>query len=433
MYMKRILTILASVAMVMAAVSCETEQTPSLSFGKSHYVLLADAPLTVELTTDIAPAADLTVELSFTGEAVEGTDYSVSAKSVVIPAGQVSGSITITPENNYTADKSIVISMILPAGYEAGDNATATVAVEAKELLIYSFEVAQANVADSYVVKLNLSGSVTGNDWVATSDMEIPYSVSPALTEALTVGAENFVVKKGENVAVLTVNAGEIEGDPQKFVVSVDEDKAGERFVAGSNASIELAVCGAMKLSKLVGTWEFVETLDLEELAFWFEEYYIEGDDTCNPELLPTHNEGFSFTISEEDGVYTLTPSAEGDWTKYFRECQIDYCAPIEGNICSEGVVTGPYTTLENQMFVAEADGVSDLTYTWFSLSSVYRNFDANADATGTGAIAIANDMEGNLIILIKDYDQPPFGELWWDPGYDPDMFSFASRFVKAE
>ena len=82
-------------------------------------------------------------------------------------------------------------------------------------------------------------------------------------------------------------------------------------------------------------------------------------------------------------------------------------------------------------MFVAEADGVDELAYTWFSLSSVYRNFDGNADATGAGAIAIANDADGNLIILIKDYDQPPFGEMWWDPGYDPDMFSFASRFTK--
>ena len=74
--MKRILTILAAVAMVMAAVSCEPEKTPSLSFGKSHYVLQADAPLTVDVVTDIAPAADLTVGLTFTGSAVEGTDYS---------------------------------------------------------------------------------------------------------------------------------------------------------------------------------------------------------------------------------------------------------------------------------------------------------------------------------------------------------------------
>ena len=275
-------------------------------------------------------------------------------------------------------------------------------------------------------MKLELSGVDSGADWVASSDMEIPFTVTPAAGDDLTFEDDALVVKKGENVATLVVNAGEIEGDPKEFVIAVDEAKAGARFNKGTNGTITLNVMGAMKLSKLVGTWEFAETLDLEELELWFME--MEDD----PELLPTHNEGFKFTISEKDGVYTLTPSAEGDWAKYFKECQIDYCAPIEDNMCSDGTITGPYTTLENQMFVAESEGTEDLPYTYFSLSSAYRNFDGDASAVGTGAIAITNDADGNLIILIKDYDQPPFGEMWWDPGYDPDMFSFASRFVKA-
>ena len=425
MYMKRILTILAAVAMVMTAVSCNPEQKPSLSFGKAQYVLLADAPLTVDVVTDVAPASDLEVALSFTGDAVLDDDYTVAAKSVVIPAGQVKGTVTITPSNNFETGKSIVLSMTLPTGYEFGKNPSATVAVDAKELLQYSFTVAQANVVDSYVVKLEISGVESGADWVASADMEIPFTITPAASDAIVLGDDALVVKKGENIATLVVNAGEIEGDPQAFVLAVDKEKAGERFNEGTNASITLNVMGAMKLSKLVGKWAFAETLDLEEIELWFME--MEDD----PELLPTHNEGFYFTISEEDGVYTLTPSAEGDWAKYFKECQIDYCAPIEDNMCSYGTITGPYTTLENQMFVAESEGVEDLAYTYFSLSSVYRNFDGDTAAVGAGAIAITNDADGNLIILIKDYDQPPFGEMWWDPGYDPDMFSFASRFTK--
>lgn len=427
MYMKRILTILASVAMVMAAVSCETEQTPSLTFGKSHYVLQADAPLTVDLVTDIAPAADLTVELAFTGTAVEGTDYSVSAKSVVIAAGQTTGSVTITPEQNYSADKTIEIAMLLPAGYEAGNYATATVAVEAKEVLLYSFAVEQANVSDKYTVKLNLTGVTTGDKWVATADMEIPYTVTPDAGDALEFADDAFVVKKGSNVATLEVNAGVVEGEPKTFAITVDEASAGAGFSSGTNESISLTVVGQMRLSKLVGTWEFAETLDLEELELWFME--MEDD----PELLPTHNEGFKFTIAEnaEDGTYTITPSGEGDWMKYFQAGSITYTVPV--NICAKGVVTGAYTAMENQMFVEESEGVADLEYTYFKVSPVYRNFNGDASASGEGVIAITYDADYNLIIMIRDYDQPPFGEMWWDPGYEPDMFSFASRFVKAE
>ena len=359
-------------------------------------------------------------------------DGVLEENDVLIDNGQRAGeNAAVDPAHGLAVEQDLAAPGLVKTGYEFGKNSSATVAVDAKELLQYSFAVAQANVADRYVVRLELSGLESGADWVASADMEIPFTITPAATEAIVLADDALVVKKGENVATLEVNAGEIVGDPVEFVIAVDEEKAGERFNKGANASITLNVMGAMKLSKLVGKWEFAETLDLEELEMWFEEYYLEGDDTSNPELLPTHNEGFKFTISEKDGVYTLTPSAEGDFAKYFRECQIDYCAPIEDNICAEGTITGQYTTLENQMFVGESESVGSISYTYFSLSSVYRNFDGDAEAVGTGAIAITNDADGNLIILIKDYDQPPFGEMWWDPGYDPDMFSFASRFTK--
>lgn len=410
----------------MTAVSCEPEQTPELSFGKSIYTMLADEPVTVDVVTNIAPSADLTVELAFTGEAVLDDDYSVSATSVVIPAGQVKGSFTISPLNNFEAGKSVIVSVkALPAGYVAGKNPTATVTIDAKEKIYYSFAAATGTVADAYTVKLNLTGAVSGADWVATADMEIPYAVTPALGSALTVADDAFVVKKGENVATLVVNAGEIEGDPQKFVFTVDADKAGERFMAGTNVSTELTVCGAMKLSKLVGTWTFEEVFEDDQLKEWFE---IEGDD---PELLPLNNSGFSFTITETDGVYSLTTSGTGDFAKYFKEATIDYTEPI--NMCSEAEQTGTYTSIEKQAWVSEAGCPVDLEYTYFSLSSVYRNFDGNANTVGQGAIALAYDEDMSIILLIKDYDQPPFGEMWWNSDFDSDMFSFASRFVKAE
>lgn len=438
MYMKRILTILASVAMVMAAVSCETEQTPSLSFGKSHYVLLADAPLTVELTTDIAPAADLTVELSFTGEAVEGTDYSVSAKSVVIPAGQVSGSITITPENNYTADKSIVISMILPAGYEAGDNATATVAVEAKEVLLYSFAVDQANVVDRYVVKLELSGMSSGDEWVATTDMEIPYKVSPEPGNALVLADDVFVVAKGTNVATLVVNAGEIEGDPQEFVITVDEEAAGVGFSSGDKVSTTLTVSGLLKISSLLGTWEYNELILAEEYEFFYDPAET-GDDFS---LMPINNEGFKLTFyeaydDEANLVYKVKPEGTGDWNNYFRDAVIDYRSPI--NYDADAEITGPYSAIEYNMFTTTMH-YDEEPMVYFSLDKVNRAFSPSKETIGEGAISMWVDADGLLVVNLKDYDMPPFANYWWvdpsDGSYGDnfaEMFSFASTFVKAE
>lgn len=431
--MRRILTMLASVAIVMAAVSCEKEQTPELGFGKSHYVLLPDAPLTVDVVTNVAPAADLTVELSFTGDAVLGEDYLVSSESVVIPAGQVKGSLTITPEANYEADRSIVLSMTLPAGYASAKYATATVAVEAKELLMYSFEVAEADVLDSYVVKLNISGATSGTDWVATEDMQIPFKFVEALEnpDVVTFDTENyFALAKGENVAKVTVSATGLEtGETAEVKLAVDEEKAGERFVAGENTSITLNVKGILTIKSLLGTWTFNEVLALEEIEF----FYMEMEDDV--ELLPTHNEGFSLTFSEvvaEDGSvsYKVTPSGEGDWNNYFRESAIDYTAPI--NMTSTGEATGDYTSSELNMFVAEAEDIDAEQLTYFGLETANRSFDNTAESIGKGAIAMRLNAEGKLIIHLKDYDQPPFGLMWWD-GFDADMFAFVSSFTKAE
>lgn len=432
MYMKRILTILASVAMVMTAVSCNPEQTPSLSFGKAQYVLLADAPLTVDVVTDVAPAADLTVDLLFTGEAVVDADYTVSANSVVIPAGQAKGSVTITPLNNFEEGKSIIISMKVPTGYQLGKNATATVAVDAKEMIMYSFDVAQANVVDRYVVKLNLSGSETGTDWVATADMEIPYTATEGAP--LTFADDVFVVKKGENVAKLVVNAGDVEGDPVDVLVSIN---AGERFVAGTNDKVTLTVSGLLKISSLLGTWEYTELLLGEEYEYMYDPEET-GDDFS---LMPINNEGFKLTFYEaedENGnlVYKVKPEGEGDWNDYFRDAVIDYRSPI--NTDADAEVTGPYSAIEYNMFATMIYDEEPMVY--FSLDKVNRAFSPSVETLGVGAISMWLDSDGLLVVNLKDYDMPPFANYWWmDPSEGSyadnfaEMFSFASTFTKAE
>ena len=93
--------------------------------------------------------------------------------------------------------------------------------------------------------------------------------------------------------------------------------------------------------------------------------------------------------------------------------------------------IFGTYTSDENQMFVAEVDTPRQ-QITYFKLSQVNRAFSADTETLGAGTIAMRMRNDGKLEIYIKDCDQPPFGEIWWD-GFEPDMFSFASTFTKVE
>ncbi|MBQ5528355.1 MAG: hypothetical protein IIU05_04825, partial [Bacteroidales bacterium] len=175
---------------------------------------------------------------------------------------------------------------------------------------------------------------------------------------------------------------------------------------------------------RLAGTWKFAEVFDLEEIELWFEE----GED--DPSLLPVNNENFTLTFTEdvETGEVTLTPGGTGDFANYFREAKVTLTNPM--NCSTKAVILGDYTTYECNMFEAEVLEGAPFVYTYYALSNANRAFSAKTEALGTGVICVRLDEAGDLILQIRDYDTPPFGESWWD-GYDADMFSFCSRFTK--
>ena len=63
--MKKIISMLTLAAFAVCA--CELEQKPELSLESGNYVMGADEALTVKVVTDIAPAADLTVDFTVKG------------------------------------------------------------------------------------------------------------------------------------------------------------------------------------------------------------------------------------------------------------------------------------------------------------------------------------------------------------------------------
>jgi len=422
--------IFAFAALVVVAASCAKNEAPKISFDKQVYVLLADGSVDVKVEMSAAQSADVVVPITFEGDAVKGSDYTVSAESVTIAAGQTSGIVTIEALNNL-AESSIKLAIAPVAGCELGKYPTATVTVEAKEKILYTFSSATATVLDSYKVKLNLTGLESGSKFVATADMEIPVKLAGDV-ESCTLSSDVIVVKKGDNYGSVTVYAGDVDfGDEAEVFISVDAEKAGSRFVEGETSTICLDIQGMLKLSTLVGTWAFDSVADVDELEYFFEE--MEDD----PALCPLKNEGFQFTVAEvkdEEGNvtgYTFTPNTTGQFAAYFREADITYTAPK--NIASDGELVGEYCSIEYNMFVY--DVFEDYLYnTYFELSNVNRSFDATAESLGKGVISISMNADGSVILSIHDYDCPPFGFMWWeDEKFDIELFSFASLFTKVE
>ena len=67
---------------------------------------------TVTATLSAVTTVPVTVDLNFSGSAMQDTNYSASASSITIAAGQTSGSITLTGiDTSSTGDQTITVGI----------------------------------------------------------------------------------------------------------------------------------------------------------------------------------------------------------------------------------------------------------------------------------------------------------------------------------
>lgn len=422
--MKRNLLFFA--AALVLAVGCNKEPDPTVEFAKVHYVIPESGTITVDVRASEAPKSDLVLPIGFVGDAVLGEDYQVDAETVLIRAGETTGSIVLTLNDSFDPEMSIVLILTeIHGGYVPGNNITAVITSDAAEKLVYSFEQAEANLMESFTIKVKLVGTTSGKDYKAAYDFEIPIEINYGKNskDVCSIEKQSLLVEKGNDYGSAKIYAGKIAKSNGPIEISLAEE-GNSRFIAGDNPTISLNVTGPLKISDILGEWKFSQVYDLEEMELWFMEY---EDD---PDLLPTHNDGFTLTFSEKRGVFTVTPSGTGDFANFFRECTLAYCEPM--NITrGNSQIDGSCTTTESNMYIAEAgDEYQQLTY--FRLSKANRAFSSKSETIGESTIAMRINSEGNLEIQLRDYDTPPFGEMWWDDSsFDPDMFGFASEFVR--
>lgn len=296
------------------------------------------------------------------------------------------------------------------------------------ELIVYTFSQKKLDLVESVSATITLSGQKSGKDFKAQEDITIPFTVEGDAAVAVKSDAQAFVVKAGTNSAtvVFTIDAEKAaELVSEQAVVKINRP---DGILPGDIAQLRLKVhSGIQTPSKLVGKWQFDHVFDGEELPMWFEE--MEDD----PDLLPLNNEGFILNITEDEetGEVTLTPEGEGDFGWFFREATITLAAPA--GLGSEDEVLGSYTAKCNNMFMAEEDeSLVDFICTFYKLSSANRAFSSDTESLGEAVVSMRYREDGGLELIFRDYDTPPFGEMWWDDEkFDPEMFGFASVFTK--
>ena len=413
---------MAILTLAILSVACSEDGKIAVEFEKTLYTVHGGGSVDIAVNVSEPAASDIRIGLIFSGSA-SADKYAVGFDSVTIPAGETVGTVTIS-DIRISQDEQIAVGIgRCPAGYAPGTKSVTIVTVDAEELLICSFASTSDNAIGSYRARIDVSGAVSDKDLSLNEDVVIPLTASGAAASYLNFGGEpHALLKAGDKVAIaeFSLNPGFEEGAEVKLSIKEGED----RILIGNNETITLKLYGAEIPEALLGTWTFDHVFDIEEI----EEFFYDdgkGDDIT---LLPTHNEGFTLTFEKDDaGIITVTPNDKGDFAKFFRTASVTPTEPI--NYSSEGIVTGMNTVSEINMFMASED-YDVHTCSYYRLSEANRAFSSEVETLGE-AVVIFTLVEGGLQVEFRDYDTPPFGEMWWDPDFDADMFGFASLFVK--
>ena len=411
---------MAILTLALFSVACSEDGKITVEFEKTLYTVHGGGSVDIAVNVSEPAASDISIGLLFSGSA-SADKYAASFDTVTIPAGETTGTVTIS-DIRISQEEQIVVGIVsCPSGYTPGAKSVTIVTVDAEELLVCSFATTSDNAIGSYRARIDVSGAVSGKDLSLNEDVVIPLTASGAAASYLNFGGEpHALLKAGDKVAIaeFSLNPGFEEGAEVKLSIKEGED----RILIGNNETITLKLYGAEIPEALLGTWTFDHVFDIEEV----EEFFSEMEDDIT--LLPTHNEGFTLTFEKDNaGIITVTPNDKGDFAKFFRTATVTPTEPI--NYSSEGIVTGMNTVSEINMFMAMED-YDFHTCSYYKLSEANRAFSSEVETLGE-AVVIFTLVEGGLQVEFRDYDTPPFGEMWWDPEFDPDMFGFASLFVK--
>lgn len=428
---KRILTFVAAAAAAVTISSCQKDDKPTVEFEKSLYTAYARRSVDVKVILSEPATENVSVRINSSG-ANAGTDFELTGVPVTIKAGETSGTFSVK-NLNLTQASPLNLGIECPSGYDLGTKFVTIVAPDPEETLVYSFELTKADVLGSYVANIKVTGVTSGDKLSLNDDVIIPlkitgeaapYVVFDPATKATnkTYSGPHAVLKAGKSTATFKFSLKDGFKDGDKVGVTVDMDAA-VRFIPGDNDSAEYTLYSANIPEAILGTWSFSKVFAVDELIGWFE---MEGDDSS---LLPLNNEGFTLTFTkDESGVVTVTPNDKGDFASFFREATMIPTKPI--NYSSEGKPMGKNAVSECTMFMAY-DGYEVHTNAYYRLSAANRAFSKDNETIGE-AVVVFTIVDGDLTVEFRDYDKPPFGIKWWkDEKFDPDMFGFASLFVK--
>lgn len=395
--MRKFLFALLAAPLLFGACSDDNDDsTPTLSFAKP-VLALSTGSVTLDLQVsgvDLSSlASPVTVPVAFSGTAVKGSEYSVSAEQFILGGNNQSLSITVTALDNYDEAKEIVATLGSVADFIPGKNATAKISLGVKGKIMYSFSVKSMTMGETGSVQLDLY-TATGAKYTAEQDIVIPIEIAEGSTAVENTnftfeGTKQLVVAQGKSSGAITLKAGTLETGKDKVVLKTGlENNKG--FVRGQYNEITVTIFGSY-FSKLEGTWKMSAEGNYDPTEF----ANLNGSSSDNDKptfdadmaALPAYNAKDRLVFTEEG----LTTSLESTLRNFFRE--------------NSGISKG------EEIIVREGMGTK-VPLQLILLDNVNRYFSATEQSEDTEAYIGINFKDGDsnkMKIYFVDYNSKSF------------------------
>ena len=310
--MKRTLYTLIMIMAAFTACQKELELEPAVSFFRASPEIGDETAIFRLAYANIKDSTERVFPVTFSGTAVEGTDYIVSGNRFVFGGENPIDSIIVTTLQLGT-DKTLTLTVEIPDGYASGKYLSSSYTLQDK-LAYFSFAQNYHMLCDSLDITLNAFDR-SGKAKALGCDAEIHLTINQEKTTAVEgvdfefSDSSHLTMLKGSKSGSLelrSLNPNPQEGQ-DKIVLNIG---FGEKFSEGEVNEIEISLLDTL-WKNLDGSW-MADSL-ITDLSY-MESYW---KDTCTGlDLLPQYNQNDKLTF--DIGNTRLSASMRSDFKNYF-------------------------------------------------------------------------------------------------------------------
>jgi hypothetical protein len=275
---------------------------PVVTLRSAVTSLVKGQPFAVTVSLSQGLSSSLTMAFTYSGTAVQGTDYTPPAGSIVVPAGQTSAQVTIPTitDNSVEADRVLTVSLAPSPVYQIGSPSRVSVTITSAVLPTLSITIGTPTVTEGGTATFTITA-----DQAPVKDTSVSYTVvgaaQPGQDYQPLVGTA--LLKAGQTTVTVVLQSLEkdVVFEPTDMIVANWPIRVGQVYVKAGDP----VAPGAPILSLTEPTF----TVTLQASAS--DRTKLQLGQHCTVELVGGENQ-VSGTISELDAEQTLIDSGSG-------------------------------------------------------------------------------------------------------------------------